>query len=148
MSEANLWSRLKKGMESIAHTQPAGICMDRIENALVPGMPDANLSSAGVDVWLELKHIGEKPKRADTKVFGNKGLRPEQIPWCMDRAKCGSRVFIFAQIEEGLVLMHGIYAKQFNDMPITEIGLRARWKHYGNKPDWQELFRMLFIVPY
>jgi hypothetical protein len=137
MSEANLWDRLRDGLMSASEGQ---IILERIENAVGVGTADVNGLIDEVEFWLELKFISKKPAR-DGPVFGNGGLRPEQKPWLFNRSNAGGQVFIFAQIEKALVLVDGIWAKEFNDLDIESIGKIARWKHYGNmsKSDWVEL---------
>lgn len=144
MSEANLWDRMRKGLTDPAVTSALStpLCLDRVENAVLAGMADVNGCCEMKEFWLELKFITDKPKR-DGKVFGKNGLRKEQIPWLYERARAGSRVFIFAQVEKALVLVHGIHAREFNDWDIATMGERARWKHYGASPDWLSLLRSI-----
>lgn len=143
MSESNTWSRLREGLLGY---EPL-IDLSRVENVVENGMPDVNFCSSGREGWIELKHTATVPARASTPVFKTGGLRKEQEVWIDRRTRRGGRVFIYAQIGEGLILVHGVYAKQFNSMTLSQLGRIARWKHAGPNPDWKELFRALIELP-
>lgn len=148
MSEHNFWGRVRDGLNGL---KEVGHLIDlvRVENMVGPGTPDvnycANNNRRGLvrEGWIELKHVGELPKRDGTPVFGAGGLRDEQIVWISQRVRRGGRVYILAQMAEGIALLKGYHARNFNDMCLSEIGENACWLHAGDSPDWQELFDVL-----
>lgn len=139
MSEHNFWGRVRDGLKGAV----PGIDLMRVENMVQAGTPDVNFCIEMTEGWIELKHTAAPPARASTAVFKNGGLRDEQIVWIHTRVRRGGRVFILAQIGEGVVLLHGVYATKFNDMTLSELGRLARWRWAGSSPDWVELAREL-----
>ncbi len=135
MSEAALWKRMKDGVLSIekkAH-------LFRIENLVGLGTPDVTFCiPVGREGFVELKHRATAPADfAGTPVFPKgKGLRDGQDIWIRDRCLAGGRAFIFCQVDTMLFLVHGVYAKEFNSMPLERLYAVARWKHIGPSPDW------------
>ncbi len=140
MSEANTWKRMREGILGV---EPMAD-LSRVENMVEAGMPDVNFClGIGVEGWIELKHRGEMPDREGTPVFSNCGLRDAQIVWIHKRVKRGGRVFIYAQVDDMLFLVHGCWARVFNTWTMTELYAHARFRHIGKSPPWLELVRCL-----
>lgn len=126
MSESNLWSRFRDAAKEFAFLQ-------RVENMVGEGVPDAHLTSRinGVAAWVELKFCPAIPKREATQVFGSHGLRPEQIAWIYCRAIVGARVWILAQVDKHVFLIHGRFAREFNSMSFAQLTEAASWSGHG-----------------
>lgn len=139
MSEANLWQRVRKGLEGFGHLQ-------RIESGVTDsGIPDVNYCFGGKEGWFEMKH-GDEPKRITTSVFkSQRGLDPQQIEWLLYRWKNGGRVFILAQVGAWLVLLHGSQAARFNDMTLEDMKRVADWHHRGAMTSdlWRQVAEIL-----
>jgi hypothetical protein len=93
--EASLWHWLSGARKTFG----ASLHMNRIENPLVPGMPDVEgyLENAG-QFWLELK-AAKRPARRETPIRFK--VRDKQIDWIDHRWKLGANVFWFLQIGSG-----------------------------------------------
>ena len=79
MTEKEFWKKVQRGLSGLLDGM--GGRMDRVENGVCDGMPDVSAACAGVDIWIELKYMAGWPSRANTRVLGDRGLRPEQINW-------------------------------------------------------------------
>jgi penicillin-binding protein-related factor A (putative recombinase) len=88
----------------------------RVENGCMPGTPDLNICHQGNEFWVELKQSETYPKRETTRVFGDSGLRPDQILWINQRTKQGGKVYIIAKVEKDVYCLEGKHASQFNEM--------------------------------
>lgn len=146
MSEASFYNSIRDGLNNVLLDKGEGMDIMRVENMVQDGPPDVNFCYSGVEGWIELKFIDSIPKRDTSKVFGSKGLRPSQIIWIHRRVKRGGRVFILAKMGEGIALVHGCWAKEFNDWTISDFGEKARWLHAGRNPDWEGLLKSLIMV--
>ena len=125
MSEINLWTRIKGGLEQYGHLQ-------RIETgSIAEGVPDVNYCFQGLEGWVELKY-GKVPLRATTEVFKSQpGMRPAQIDWILYRGKVGGRVFILLNIGTELFLIHGEHAAKVNQWTMQDFRDAACWQHRG-----------------
>lgn len=71
----------------------------RVENVLLPGVPDVNYCINGVEGWLELKCPPVKANE-QTSVFGGAhGLSPVQMAWALSQAQAGGRCFLLTANE-------------------------------------------------
>jgi hypothetical protein len=95
-----------------------GVFWQSIETSTNPGMPDGYYCYQGRSGWLELKHLKEIPKRANTPLFKslNHGLRVEQVVWFEVSLAHGVRVDILCKFERRMFLVPGFMAEQFNSM--------------------------------
>jgi hypothetical protein len=95
----------------------------RIENSAGDGTPDVHffdrLTQQGG--WIELKSIPEYPVRATTRVFGDKGLRPEQKAWLREYWELGGNVWILARAESDRYLVPGSMSQTFNEMTKADL---------------------------
>lgn len=119
-AESNLWvttrSRLIK----------AGFFVQRIEDSISGGVPDVWVGHGPAHyAWLENKAQREWPARATSKVFGKDGLRPGQVVWLMNAARCGVRAYIWAGVGQHkrrkTFLVPASLAEQFNDMTQEDL---------------------------
>lgn len=89
MKESVTYSKLRPELAKFFH-------IDRVENAIQPGMPDVVLSAFSRTLFVEMKaEIG-------------KSLRGSQVAWCMKRAakNCTSDMFVIARDMEQYVIFH------------------------------------------
>lgn len=71
----------------------------RVENVLLPGVPDVNYCINGAEGWLELKCPPVKANE-QTAVFGGAhGLSPVQMAWALSQAQAGGRCFLLTANE-------------------------------------------------
>lgn len=125
--ESRLWSKVQPHLKARFYVQ-------RIENLVGDGIPDTHLqlrSDGRVMAWVELKYIPTLPKRATTRVFGDAGLRPSQVAWIYGRASAGGRIYVLAGAAEHVWLVHGRYARLFNDMTYDDLCSVGSWMHSG-----------------
>lgn len=138
MSEARLWDRLRAAVGHAGH-------FARVENAVGPGYPDVNYCVKTVEGHIELKFRFDEPKRIDTAVFGNGGLRDDQIAWISTRCRHGGRVWILVQVKKTLYLLPGSCALVFNSLTCHDIDKMSTWSATGNIPAgvWTDLVTAL-----
>ena len=113
MSEASAWATLRTKLK--AH----GAHVQRFEDKLQAGIPDANFCRKGEEIWLEGKFLKEYPKRATTKV--KVGLRKEQATWIENRIRAGGSAYVWIREPDGWRLVHGNFCRQLQrGIPLTE----------------------------
>lgn len=79
MADDGLRAKLREGLRAVCHSQS-------IESAVTGGgIPDLNLCSGGVDVWVECK-------ATDAWIPGD--IKPSQIGWSLARMRFGGRVLL------------------------------------------------------
>lgn len=139
MSEANLWTRVRKAVGHLGH-------FDRLEYNPVDGIPDVDFCIDGIEGKVELKYREGAPARARTACYASHpNLREAQEAWIKRRLRNGGRVFILAQIGDYLYLLHGAEAPQFNALTLAEFERRALWQG-GPRIDtdeWADLIKTL-----
>jgi hypothetical protein len=81
MRESTAYSTLRPALAKCFH-------VDRVENAILPGMPDVMLSANDRTIYVEMK--AELGKR----------LRGSQIAWCLKRHKRGCDEDMFILVED------------------------------------------------
>jgi hypothetical protein len=143
MSESAFWGSVRAGLTDAADLK---ICLDRVENMVLAGMPDVNGVYCGTEFWIELKSCDVLPARAGSRVFGDGGLRGEQVVWLAKRARHGGRVFVLARAGKVIWLLRGEseIVKGFNGYCSDELVERCVWWHNGvGKVDWGGLLRCL-----
>lgn len=125
-AEARLWQKIRPWLVEEHFVQ-------RIENLVGEGVPDLYVQrrNSGRACWIELKSKPDLPKRSTTRVFGDIGLRPEQVAWLYCRGAVGGRVWILAQAEDRMFLVHGMWAREFNDAPLAKLLQMSAWTHQG-----------------
>jgi hypothetical protein len=140
MSEAQLWNKVRAGLLDAADLK---IDLERIENMVGVGTPDVNFCYEGVEGWIELKHTDIVPTRDGTRVFGDKGLRKEQVVWHYKRNKRGGRCWILARCGEAIFLVHGSHCREFNEMTYPQLLAVSTWYHVGRKVDWKGMLEAI-----
>lgn len=90
MSEKNMWHRMKSKFSHAGHWQ-------RIEDGLSRGVPDVNYCIRGAEGWIELKQIGDWPKRKTTPVSFR--WEKEQRFWARRRGKNGGLVWLLLYVK-------------------------------------------------
>lgn len=98
MTESSAWSTLR------GHLKRPGVHIQRLEDSMATGLPDANICYRGHEIWLEGKYLGRLPVRLTTMV--KVGLRAEQATWLEDRTLAGGTCMVWVRIEgEGWLLV-------------------------------------------
>lgn len=112
MTEKEFWKKIQKGLGKLIDTAKGR--MDRVENGVCDGMPDVSITSGSIDVWVELKYVAKWPQRANTRVLGDRGLRPEQINWHLRHVRAGGKCFVLVGVGREMYLADGSQAKEIN----------------------------------
>lgn len=71
----------------------------RVENVLLPGVPDVNYCINGAEGWLELKCPPVKAHEQAAVFGGAHGLSPVQVAWALSQAQAGGRCFLLTANE-------------------------------------------------
>lgn len=118
-AENNLWQSTRPRLLG------AGFFVQRIETSTSEGVPDVWVGWVDGYTWLENKAVPSYPVRATTRVFGNDGLRKEQIAWHVAARQRGVVAFIWCGVGKGAArqtfLVPCTEAERFNDMTKTEL---------------------------
>lgn len=97
----------------------------RVENSCMPGTPDLNVcQEGGREFWVELKDVDDFPARPTTRVFGDEGLRPEQILWIRSQVRVGGEVYILGKVKDEIFCLPGTEAENFNRYTRSELEAR------------------------
>ncbi len=111
--EQRLWDRLRKAALGKIHTE-------RIENVVGVGRPDVDTLVAGSFVPVELKQIEGWPKRANTRVLGDKGLSQAQKNWHLIWRRWGGTSLIVVGVGDEVFAFSGERADEINEYSSTE----------------------------
>lgn len=116
--------------------------IDRIENAVVDGMPDINMEIDGHEIWIEQKSPTE-PKRATTPLFGsNHKISQAQKNWFLRHYKAGGVAFFLLGTDKRWLLITGEHADTINEMTIPQLIEVSIWntnKPIRDKEKWIQL---------
>ncbi len=120
--------------------------LDRVENLLLPGMPDINFCGEGRECWIEQKSPKE-PVRPTTPLFGsNHKLSTEQKNWFLRQTQSGGRSFVLITTNKRWILIGGDRADFINSMTVDELISESYWntlKPIRDKTKWQILRKIL-----
>ena len=137
MSEKNSYSSFR------SHIISRGDRIDRVENPIVPGMPDVSCClRPGVEFWLEIKSPTE-PVKLSTALLGRRShpVLQSQINWFRTQIQAGGLAFFLIDTDVRRMLIHGRHVEKINDMTVNELGSISEW--YTEKPtgelDWFNL---------
>lgn len=111
--EQRLWDRLRKAAMGKVHTE-------RIENIVGVGRPDVDTLVAGSFVPVELKQVQGWPKRANTRVLGDKGLSQVQKNWHLIWRRWGGTSLIVVGVGDEVFAFSGERADEINEYNSTE----------------------------
>lgn len=102
--------------------------LERIENVLVPGMPDVNGCFSRNEFWIETKQPRE-PKRVTTPLFGsNHDLSLEQRNWFLTQRNAGGNGIIYIQTDQlTRMFIGGEHADKINNATMMELLLMSFW---------------------
>lgn len=101
--------------------------LNRVENFLVPGMPDINFCSGGVECWIEQKSPKE-PVRPSTPLFGsNPRVTQDQMNWFLAQRKAGGRCYFLVTTNRRWMLLPGDIADDINMMTVADLMEHAIW---------------------
>lgn len=140
MSESALWKRMRGGIADYCFVQ-------RLENLVGTGVPDVVLHDrkTGKEAWVELKYRPGYPKRGSTCVFsGDYGLRPDQKAWIYERALAGVNIWVVAQAEDNLFLVHGRFARELELLDQAALARMCQWMAPARATPWKKLLLVLF----
>lgn len=136
MSEKNTYAALRNKMVGEKDR------FDRIENALVPGMPDVNYCVNGVEGWIEIKQPSKLPVRDDTAIFGsNHKVSNAQKNWMLRQRRAGGRCWIYVKTNKWQALIDGFYAEEINNWNIKDFKNRSDW--FKTSPVRKECWSLL-----
>ena len=120
LKEQRLWDTFRR--------RGKGLWLQRIENPMVPGMPDV-FCGAG-NCWVELK-APDAPKRHTTALLSKYGLNQDQVNWHIKAAHVGVRSFVLIRdSEKRLFLIPGSWGDYINEMTarmFQENALATDW---------------------
>jgi hypothetical protein len=127
MSEKNAHKFLLR-MRTTPHDR-----LERIENVLVPGMPDVNGCFDGREFWIETKQPRE-PVRASTPLFGsNHDLSQDQLNWFLRQRNAGGNGIIYVQTDKLTRLFIGAeFADIVNEATLKSLQAMAFWNSRDN----------------
>lgn len=115
--------------------------LDRVENAVVTGMPDINFCSGDVECWIEQKSPKE-PVRSTTRLFGsNHKVSQEQMNWFKRQMTAGGNAYFIIATDKRWMLIGGEHADKINDMTVQELLDIALWS--TGKPVRREQWELL-----
>lgn len=125
-----------------ANVPEPGDRLDRIENAVVTGMPDINMCIGGTEVWIEQKSPKE-PVRSTTPLFGsNHKISQEQANWFLRQRKAGGKAYFLIATDKRWMLLPGFLADEINKMTVPELLEQCVWattKPVRDKEQWKHL---------
>ena len=106
--------------------------IDRVENAMLTGMPDVNYCIGGREGWIEIKYPTE-PVRASTPLFGSSHkLSQEQMNWLLRQHQAGGTAYILIVTDKRWILVDKLYADVINKLTLGEILQNCLWE--SSKP--------------
>lgn len=120
--------------------------INRVENLIVPGMPDVNCCFKGVgEFWIEIKTPTE-PVRESTPLMGsNHKLEQVQINWHLQQHQCGGKSYVLVDTDKSLILFPGHMVEDFNKLTVKQ--MIAESYFYAPKPmdkrKWNKLKSVL-----
>lgn len=125
--EQNFWQTIRSHV-------PREVWAQRVENGLVPGMPDVFVTSKhGKQSWMELKVIDE-PVRKTTCWLKRGDLRLPQINWHMKAAVMNIPTFIVLRTnKKEMFIAPGKHAPEIHNFTFMEW---QDWRIYG----WQDFW--------
>lgn len=140
MAESTDYKTFKKNVP-----QP-GDRLDRIENAVVTGMPDINMCIGGREFWIEQKSPKE-PVRSTTPLFGsNHKISQEQQNWFLRQRQAGGKAYFLIVTDKRWMLLPGFLADEINTMTVQELLEQCLWsttKPVRDKEQWTHLRNIL-----
>ena len=123
--------------------------IDRVENLVVAGMPDVNLASGGVELWIEFKSPIE-PKRPRSPLFGgsNHQVLQTQANWFLEQCNAGGRCFLLVSTNKRWLLIPGAFVahEPINKWTVSEFIMKAVWhcEKPARREQWETLRAILF----
>lgn len=127
------------------HIALPGDRIDRIENIVVPGMPDTNICLNGIECWIEYKSPKE-PVRARTPLFGsNHKVSQNQKNWFLRQRQAGGRGYFLIATNIRWMLINGTNADSMNELTVKKLQEISLW--WALKPvlaiQWDDLRKTL-----
>lgn len=122
-----------------AAIDPKRVRLERIENLVGVGIPDALALAAGRVTFCELKAIAAPKARATTPLLGAaKGLNPEQRNWHLEWARHGGRSLVVVGVgPKTLYVIEGKLADHINSYTALQMDLLNQAK------TWSQLQHLL-----
>ena len=144
-SEKSSYATLKRNLIVLARVR-----INRVENMLVPGMPDVNICIDGVESWIEIKTPTE-PKRPTTPLFRSRNhpLSIEQVNWFKEQVGAGGRCWLYIDTDQRRMLINGpsvvAFGEHINKMMISELIAVSKlvFPKRSAYEDWSEFRKLL-----
>jgi hypothetical protein len=139
--EALFWTRrLRPQLRREAEAAGVSLAMERVENVVANGTPDANYCAAGVSGHIELKYAPKDPTRPTTPVLGKgNGMRRSQVVWAVRNIRAGARVYacIGTPTRVWLIDLRPLDARQMYGLellPAPVLDELAAWHNHHRAP--------------
>lgn len=135
-----MWGRMAQGL-----WRPNRV-LNRVENGVVDGMPDAYIVLEGFMNWVELKAPIE-PARATTALFsGNHKLSISQRNWLLAHRQAGGRGWIAVETDGWFMLLPAAMADDVNKLTLVAMAnspIAFSFKRPAKVSDWNAMAEML-----
>lgn len=132
--EQNFWSSLRRSL-------PHDIWAQRVENGLVPGMPDVYLKAKreGRQAWLELK-VAQAPVRRTTPWLKREDIRLAQLNWHIKAYAFDIPTFIGLRCnhDDGSQTIHLVPGRLVTEVHAYDANDWAHWRHDSYSSFWEE----------
>lgn len=129
LAEQKLWDRIK-------NNAPSGTWLQRIENLVFNGMPDAYIADKDHEsMWFELKWC-KKPVRRTSCLIHSKDMRIEQKNWHVKAATMGVKSYIIiGSDDKSVYIIPGALAYTVHemDMIMLEEYRTTSWPDFWRK---------------
>lgn len=102
--------------------------IDRVENPIVPGMPDVSCClRPGVEFWMEIKAPRE-PIRDSTPLFGSRhGVMQSQANWIRSQIQAGGKCYFFIETDLHRFMIDGGFCDEINELTVHQIKVASFW---------------------
>jgi hypothetical protein len=137
-NEGKFWSRI------VTALWKADRVLNRIENGVIDGMPDAYYTIDGASGWMELKCPTE-PKRATTPLFsGNHPLSLAQRNWLIAHHQAGGTSWVAIETQSWVFLVAGSRADSINGWTLEQLKhFSDFWPRPMREQDWCDFLNIL-----
>lgn len=113
--EQRLWDAFRRAA-------PPSLWLQRIENAMIEGMPDVlSVADDNHVTWVEMK-VADVPARQTTRLLGEKGLSQEQKNWHKKYAAYGCISYVLIRDSaKALYFIPGVLGDLINDASCDQL---------------------------
>ena len=141
--ENKFWNRI------VEHLWRPTRVLNRVENGVLDGMPDAYYTIDGLSGWMELK-VPIEPARPSTPLFGsNHKLSVSQRNWLLAHRQAGGVGWVEIETESCMMLIGARHADKVNHLTLAQLIAIADFA--AQRPvqdqDWEKFVKTL-AYPY